>query len=151
MENETASMQPGKKPANKFTWLFTFIGLIALLSCIMMIWSIIDDKKILKEANAKLLKEQSDNINCLYKRDSLFREVQQLSSYKALTSAIAHRDKATALLKYKIGDIVRLKADSAKAVIYDIIIGGSKYEYYIKYKVQLKNKTSEEVSPDLVY
>lgn len=151
MENQTGMLQPEKKPTNKFLWLFIFIGTIALLSYIMLVWSVIDDKKILKEANAKLLKEQSDNLNCNYKRDSLFREVQQLSSYKAITSAIAHRDKATEFLKYKIGDIVRLKSDSAKVVVYDIVIGGSKYEYYIKYKVQHKNKTTEEVDPELVY
>ena len=64
---------------------------------------------------------------------------------------MVHRDEATSMLKYKVGDFVYLKRDSAKVVVDDIIVGGAKYEYYVKYRVLHKDNHTEEVKPELVY
>jgi len=44
-----------------------------------------------------------------------------------------------------------MKNDSAKVVIEDVLIGGGKYNYYIKYRVLLKDNTSRETVPELIY
>lgn len=48
-------------------------------------------------------------------------------------------------------EIVMMKNDSAKVVIEDVLIGGGKYNYYIKYRVLLKDNTSRETVPELIY
>lgn len=103
------------------------------------------------KTQTELDKERSGKTSCLATRDSLFRENARLSIYKSLSLAMVHRDEATSLLKYKVGDFVYMKRDSSKVVISDIIIGGAKYEYYVKYKVLYKDKSTEEVIPELIY
>lgn len=104
-----------------------------------------------EQANSELSSEKVLNSTCTFKRDSLMKEVKRLSIYESLTKAMVHRDEATLLLQYKVGDFVFLKRDSSKAVISDIIIGGSKYQYYIKYKVLFKDNSTEEIIPELIY
>lgn len=149
MENQNNSEEQRVKKNLKWTIVFVFA--FAALAYSGLIWSLMDSKKSNEDANAKLLKEQSLNATCSYKRDSLTREVIQLSVYKSLTKAMVHRDEATSLLKYKVGDFVYMKRDSSKVVISDIVIGGAKYEYYVKYKVLYKDKSTEEVIPELIY
>jgi len=84
-------------------------------------------------------------------RDSLAFVNAFLAKYRILTEAMTYRDSITLPMKYKIGDIVRLKRDSSRAVINDIIIGGSKHEYYIKYKIALKSGQTEDIVQDLLY
>lgn len=114
-------------------------------------WFILQNQKNLAEANKKLLQEKNISNTCAYKKDSLTNEVNQISNYKALVKSMTHRDEATGLLKYKIGDFVYLKRDSDKVVVSDIVIGGAKFEYYVRYKVLHKDKTEEEVKPELIY
>ena len=84
-------------------------------------------------------------------RDSLMRINMYLAKYRALTEAMTYRDSIRLPMKYKVGDVVRLKRDSTRAVVSDIIVGGSGHEYYIKYKVLFKNNTTEEIIPELLY
>lgn len=127
---------------------------LALFSAFMysgLIWVILEDKQIIKEAHDKSLQEQSLNTTCSYKRDSLNKEVIQLSVYKSLTKAMVARDEAVNLLPHKVGDVVYTKNDSSKAVIEDVLLGGSKYNYYVKYKLLLKDNTTREITPELIY
>jgi hypothetical protein len=139
-------------PSNKPKW-FLGILIFAVITGygIMMYVFFSDVKQSLAETNDKLLKEQKANSKCNYVRDSLYKEVTNLATYKALTKAMIQRDEALGLLKYKIGDFVYLKRDSSRAVVSDIVFGGSKYEYYVKYKVLYKDSKTEEVLPELVY
>lgn len=98
-----------------------------------------------------LSKEREEKTSCVYFKDSLQREVNQLSIYKSLTKSMVFRDEAVKLLPHKVGDIVYTKNDSVKGVIEDVIIGGSKYNFYIKYKVILKDNTVREVVPEVIY
>ncbi len=48
---------------------------------------------------------------------------------------------------HHIGDIcLHLKYDSSRVIISDIIVGGGNYEYYIKYKVLLKDGQEKSCS-----
>lgn len=125
--------------------LFYAIG----LGC--MLWVIKEDKKALHETNEKLLNEQSVSSTCSFTRDSLFKVNAELSKYKTLTQAMLHRDEATKQLKYKIGDVVYMKNDSSRVIIEDVLIGGGKYDYYVKFRVLFKDNTTKEVKPELIY
>ena len=149
MENQNISEEQRIKKNLKWTVIFVFAFATIMYSG--LIWALMDSKKTNQETNDKLLKEQSLNSTCSYKRDSLTKEVKELSIYKSLTKAMVHRDEATILLKYKVGDFVYMKRDSSRVVISDIVIGGAKYEYYVRYKVLYKDKTTEEVAPELIY
>lgn len=136
----------------KFPWkgVIAIVASVALVTCGFVYLMITTAEDTAKRDEA-LRKESVENATCTFKRDSLQREVNALSIYRSLTKAMVHRDEATSLLKYKVGDFVYMKRDSAKVVISDIVIGGSKYEYYVRYRVLHKDKTEEDVIPELIY
>ena len=105
----------------------------------------------LAELKAKVSEMERLYSSAAFKGDSLHALNIVLSKYKTLTYAMLYRDSIRKSLKYTIGDIVQLKSDSSKAVIQDILIGGGKFEHYMKYQVVRKDKTTELVSPELVY
>lgn len=84
-------------------------------------------------------------------KDSLALINILLSKYRVLTDAMKYRDSVRLQMEYTVGDEVRLKKDSSRAIISDIVIGGSKHEYYIKYKILLKNGDEEIILPELLY
>jgi uncharacterized protein YpmS len=132
-------------------WICGVLTIFAIAIFTMMFIAMKDDKKALQDANEKLLTEQSISSNCSFTRDSLTRINAELSKYKALTQAMIHRDEAINQLKHKVGDIVYLKNDSSRVVIEDVLIGGGKYNYYVKYRVLLKDNTTREMVPELIY
>ncbi len=102
------------------------------------------------------MKKASENANTKYKKmihskDSLMRINAFLAKYRTLTVAMTYRDSVRLSMKYDIGEVVHLKRDSSRVIISDIIVGGGKHEYYIKYKVMFKNGQEEEVFPELLY
>lgn len=109
--------------------------------------SIEERQKHEKELNDKTL----ENIFSSQKIDSLNKANGELSKYKVLTQAMIYRDEATNQLKHKVGDRVYLKSDSARVVIEDVLIGGGKYNFYVKYRVLLKDNTTREIVPELIY
>lgn len=139
----------GKKQTNIRLIIILAVFIIVGFGCFVFI--IIDQAEKLEAKNNLLLQEEADKSTCVYKRDSLLKEVMRLSTYKSLTKAMIHRDEATSLLKYGVGDRVCIKRDSSQGVISDVIIGGSKHQYYVKYKVLHKDNTIEEVIPELIY
>lgn len=135
----------------RILWICGFLTVFTIAMFTMMFMTMKDDKKALQLANEQRLKEQLVSSNCSVTRDSLFRINSELSKYKTLTQAMVHRDEVTNQLKHKVGDIVRMKNDSAKVVIEDVLIGGGKYNYYVKFKVLYKDQTTKEVTPELIY
>ncbi len=102
------------------------------------------------------LEKVSKNVNIKYKKlrlskDSVMRVNSYLAKYRTLTVAMTYRDSVRLSMKYTVGDVVHLKRDSSRAIVSDIIVGGGKYEYYIKYKVIFKTGKEEEVIPELLY
>ncbi|TXI88432.1 MAG: hypothetical protein E6Q36_05575 [Chryseobacterium sp.] len=136
----------------KTNWkLIILISTLAIIAYGIICWVLIGSLKESKEVNEKLTKEAVLNATCNHKTDSLLKRVKSLSKYEVVSDAMVHRDEATKSLIYKVGDQVHLKRDSARVTIDDIIIGGSKYEYYVRYRVLHNDKTVEEVKPELVY
>lgn len=74
-----------------------------------------------------------------------------LSKYRVLTDAMKYRDSVRLGMDYSVGDEVMLKKDSSRAIISDIVIGGSKHEFYIKYKILLNDGQEEIILPELIY
>ncbi|MFH0864679.1 MAG: hypothetical protein V1904_00685 [Bacteroidota bacterium] len=87
----------------------------------------------------------------MYTKDSLAFINVLLSKYRVLTDAMKYRDSVRLLMQYSVGDEVMLKKDSSRAIVSDIVIGGSKHEYYIKYKILFKNGDEEIILPELLY
>jgi uncharacterized protein YpmS len=132
-------------------WICGVLTIFAITIFVLMFMSMENNRKALEEANKTILKEQTINSTCSVTRDSLSMINTELSKYKALSQAMIHRDEATSQLKHKVGDMVYLKNDSSRVVIEDVLIGGGKYNYYVKYRVLLKDNTTREMVPELIY
>lgn len=134
--------------------LFITIGVLSI-ALIFSIW-VFSHK--LSEKNTKLnqldstLSVANGTINELaYRLDYAVRSIEYLSNYRNLTNAMSYRDEIRAPFKYKPGDIVRLKVDSSRVLLQDIIVGGDKNNYYVKYRIQNRDRSIEEISPQFVY
>lgn len=136
--------------------IFYAIGILLTIGLLWLYYSALvgairssveERQKHEKELNDKTL----ENIFSSQKIDSLNKANGELSKYKTLTQAMIHRDEATSQLKHNIGDMVYLKNDSSRVVIEDVLIGGGKYNYYVKYRVLLKDNTTREIVPELIY
>lgn len=136
---------------NSKAWRVVLFATIAIIAYGGILIALKDTNDSLKEANAKLQKEQGLNQTCNYKVDSLRRENKELSVFKTLTKAMVQREEVNSKLPHKIGQIVFLKRDSSRVIIEDIISGGAKYDYYVRYRVLYKDNHAEEVKPEMVY
>lgn len=139
--------------------LFIILAVIALAIAGAVIWQInrlaqgrqADLKKRIILLERKYKQDSIKLKRTAYMRDSIRVVANYLSKYWALADALYERDSVRVHLKYKVGDMVYIKRDSSKAVVTDIIIGGSRFEYYVKYRLQFRDKSVEEVVPDLIY
>jgi hypothetical protein len=133
-------------------WITAF-SIVAIVS----VFSFLDYKRSVdaaaeqKMTNDALQKELLLNSSCNHHVDSLEYINGELSKFKNLTMAMVHREEATKSLKYQVGDIVMLKSDSSRVVIEDLLIGGGKYNYFIKYRVLFKDDSRKEVTPEMIY
>lgn len=133
-------------------WITAF-SIVAIVS----VFSFLDYKRSVdaaaeqKKTNEALQKELLLNSSCNHHVDSLEYINGELSKFKNLTMAMVHREEATKSLKYQVGDIVILKSDSSRVVIEDLLIGGGKYNYFIKYRVLFKDDSRKEVTPEMIY
>lgn len=138
------------------TLLNTVLAIFSLL-IIIGIWSYSDYKRDSKnfienkKIKAELQKELLKNASCNHYVDSLVYINGELSKFKSLTMAMIHKEEATRDLKYQVGDVVYLKQDSSRVVVEDLIIGGGKYNYFIKYRVLFKNDSRKEVTPEMIF
>jgi hypothetical protein len=108
------------------------------------------EEKIKSQA-VELFKSQNLNKTISHTRDSLNMENNLLSRHKSLTNAMVYRDSIRKVLPYKVGDVAHAKRDSSRVVIKDIIVGGGKFEYYIRYQILNRDNSVENVSPELIY
>ncbi len=140
----------------KNSLLNTWITAISI-TLIVGLWAFMDYQKSVdaaaeqKRTNEALQKELLLNSSCNHHVDSLEYINGELSKFKNLTMAMVHREEATKSLKYQVGDIVMLKSDSSRVVIEDLLIGGGKYNYFIKYRVLFKDDSRKEVTPEMIY
>lgn len=108
------------------------------------------EKKITK-LSFELDKMSSAYFSTSETKDSALRENVKLSKYRSLTDAMSYRDSIRKPLLFNVGDIVHLKRDSSRVIINDILVGGGKFLYYVKYQVLYKDNSTETVSPELIY
>lgn len=136
--------------------LYICIGLLVLAIGVWGYYNLLtsairDSVEQRNKYETELNKKSLDNLTANNKIDSLFKVNTELSKYKALTQAMLHRDEATSQLKHKIGDVAYMKNDSSRVIVEDVLIGGGKYDYYVKFKVLFKDNTTKEVKPELIY
>jgi len=141
-----------KKDRTVFNTIITFLS----LSVIIGTWSYMDYKRDSdiarekQETEGKLQKELLLNSTCNQFVDSLNYINGELSKFQTLTLSMVHKQEATKGLK-SVGDIVYMKNDSSRVVVEDVLVGGGKYNYYVKYRVIFKNDTIKEISPEMIY
>jgi len=141
---------------SKKPFIITIVIAVILTAILSFFIYDLNKSNKLKEDNLKVLEgnlaNESMRISQISKtKDSLLQRVNYFQHYTSLVDATFFRDSTTKSLKYKAGDIVLLKPDSSKVVIKEIIIGGTQYEHYIKYKVVLKDRSQLEITPEMLY
>ena len=80
-------------------------------------------------------------------RDSFQRNLDYLWQYKPLVQSTKFRDQIGSNFDIKPGDLVRLKTDSSAVLVTDILVGGNKYNYFVKFLVKNNKGSLVEVSP----
>ncbi len=130
-----------------------FLGIIVILCFVIYIVS--NDERQYKTDADKFQKlyhtERSSNSALSMRVDSMQKAIKELYAYQPLTSEMIQRDKIRSTMKYQPGDFARMKIDSSKVLIVDIVAGGDKYNYTLKYKIQKGHNIHEEISPQLLY
>jgi len=136
--------------------IITIIVAVVLTAILSFFIYDLNKSNKLKEDNLKVLQANLVNETKIIAkvsktRDSLLKRVGYFQQYTSLVDATFFRDSTAKSLKFKAGDIALLKPDSSKVVIKEIIIGGTQYEHYIKYKVVLKDRSQLEITPEMLY
>ncbi len=143
------------KPKRTFKKLFlsTLLLLLISASSIYLLKLSLDNEKKWSSYN----QQKVDSLLILYKTniskyDSVSSELSKYLEHKALYNGMTSRDNVVKLLKYKYSDVVYCKPDSTKVTITEVIIGGSGYNYYVKYKVKIGlTGIPFELEPDQIY
>jgi len=144
------------KVKRKKIW-FIILGAILVLSIGIIYWQ---NRSISKEeANRTRMEEQlaqlvseikslkQKNTLVTFKKDSLQNNLNYLWQYKPLVQASKFRDDVGANFNFHPGDRVRLKSDSSLVVLTDILIGGNRYNYFIKFIAKNNKGTFVELTP----
>ncbi len=144
-----------KSKRNK-KWIILLTSII-LITISIIYWqnkSIKEDEKGISE-----LKENINQLNLQIKsikrkkyeveinRDSLQRNLDYLWQYKTLVQSTKFRDQISSNFNFEPGDRVRLKTDSSAVIVTDILVGGNRYNYFVKFVVKNKKGEVLEVSP----
>lgn len=144
-----------KSKRNK-KWIILLTSII-LITIFIIYWqnkSIKEDEKGISE-----LKENINQLNLQIKsikrkkyeveinRDSLQRNLDYLWQYKTLVQSTKFRDQISSNFNFEPGDRVRLKTDSSAVIVTDILVGGNRYNYFVKFVVKNKKGEVLEVSP----
>jgi uncharacterized protein (DUF3084 family) len=100
-------------------------------------------EKLQQEMNTIKNKKREVEIN----RDSLQKNLNYLWQYKTLVQSTKVRDQVGDNFNFQPGDRVRLKADSSVVVITDLMVGGNRYNYFVKFLIKNNKGLQSEVSP----
>lgn len=164
LENITPAISPTRSKSSWGRFVFGFIVLALIISIIVNYNysnSLADlEKKIIDQSgkNTDAIKKLQDEISSLNTKylktqsssDSMNLILMRIMPYRPLIGMLSFRDSVQRQLPFKVGNIVYLKPDSTLAVIKDIIISGSDYEFSIQYKVITKSRNELLVTPALI-
>ncbi len=149
---ESIENQPKK---NKIGFLI--LGILIAIALLVIYWlnqSFKEDAKGIAalQSNVPKLQQQKKSITTKKRqveinRDSLQKNLDYLWQYKTLVQSSKVRDQVGDNLNFQPGDRVRLKSDSSIVVITDLMVGGNRYNYYVKFLVKNSKGASAEVSP----
>lgn len=144
-----------KSKINK-KWIIILTSIILITICIIF-WqnkSIEEDEKGIKELkeSIKLLTMEIKSVKrkkfeVEVNRDSLQRNLDYLWQYKTLVQSTKFRDQISSNFNFEPGDRVRLKTDSSAVIVTDILVGGNRYNYFVKFLVKNNKGAIVEVSP----
>lgn len=142
------------KPFKKHIGLYIFI--VLLVGGIVLLFIMNSNQRHKHQQEMQALQLQYQNEMSLLNRanatiDSLFKVAYHLEKYRGLVEAGYTRDSSRIAIPHYIGDVVMLKVDSSRVVITDIIVGGGQFEYYVRYRVQHKDRRTEEVAPEMIF
>ena len=163
-EKNNSPISPSRSISGLGRFVFGFI-LLALIISIVANYnysnSLTDlEKKIIDQSgkNSDAIKKVQDEIyslNVKYLKtksssDSMNLILMRIIPYRPLIGMLSFRDSVQRQLPFKVGNIVYLKPDSSLAVIKDIVISGSDYEFSIQYRVITKSRNELLVTPALI-
>ncbi|MFZ2151364.1 MAG: hypothetical protein WAZ12_01250 [Candidatus Absconditicoccaceae bacterium] len=156
MEENSVSEIEKKDDNQLFNWkkMFWWVLVLAVISgfvCVLFFNNSLNNEAEAEKYKQLYKTETLSNLQIEIRLDSAMKAMKQLASYQPLTSEMIQRDKVRSSMKYQPGDFAIMKVDSSKVLVIDIIAGGDKFNYTLKYLVQHKNKNYEEVSPQLLY
>jgi len=123
------------------------------------IYAVMASEEAEKEQELSVMKQQLEDLSYLVKvlksdkrllnhqRDSLKQNVDYLWPMRNLVHNAKLRDKVGSELNIKPGQVVRLKTDSSRVIITDIIVGGNEYNYFLRYLIKNNKGETKEISP----
>jgi hypothetical protein len=163
-EKNNSASSPSSSKSSRGKFIFGFIALALIISLIVNYNysnSLTDlEKKIIDQSGKnsdaiKKLQDEISSLNSKYQKtqssnDSMKLIIMRIMPYRPLIGILSFRDSVQRQLPFKVGSIVSLKPDSAIAVIKDILISGSDYEFSIQYKVITKSRNELLVTPALI-
>ena len=163
-EKNNSASSPSSSKSSRGKFIFGFIALALIISLIVNYNysnSLTDlEKKIIDQSgkNSDAIKKLQDEISSLNSKylktqssnDSMNLIIMGIMPYRPLIGILSFRDSMQRQLPFKVGSIVSLKPDSAIAVIKDILISGSDYEFSIQYRVITKSRNELLVTPALI-
>jgi len=163
-ERNNSASSPSSSKSSRGKFIFGFIALALIISLIVNYNysnSLTDlEKKIIDQSGKnsdaiKKLQDEFSSLNLKYLKtqssnDSMNLIIMGIMPYRPLIGILSFRDSVQRQLPFKVGSIVSLKPDSAIAVIKDILISGSDYEFSIQYRVITKSRNELLVTPALI-
>lgn len=137
MENEVSKIS--KKPNYKIL----FWVLISLITVFLVFYIYDNEQEKKQKAIDEQKRQQYELIHQKIIEDSLIQVRKNQSEYFRQNSIVQKWDSARKVQRFKIGDIVFLKPDSLKGVIYDITVDSSFMSY--NFFILIANKGQDPV------
>ena len=131
-----------------------YIVLLVVCAAVLSygIYAFMASEEAEKEQELSEIKEQLEDLSYLVKvlnkdKRLLNHQRDYLWPMRNLVHNAKLRDKVGGELAIKPGQVVRLKTDSSRVVITDIIVGGNDYNYFLHYLIKNNKGETKEVSP----
>ena len=143
----------------KYVYIVVAFVLLFVMATIVAFKNNLEEKQrlMIQETNKKdlemakmLMTEANKSESYRYKNDSLATITRENIAYRELVRKMVARDMSGKSELPEVGSIVIFKNDSTRGVLSDIIIGGGKFDYYVKCRVVRKDGTTAEIKPEML-